>query len=125
MFAVTVETEFCAAHALMFRGEREPVHGHNFHVWATIEGPSLDQDGVLCDFHEVETTLLTIVGPFKNNDLGQTAPFRDRNPSAENIARYIADELSSRLRASLPPGARVSSVRITEAPNCTATYVPD
>ena len=45
MFEVSVEAMFCAAHALTIGGDREPVHGHNWHVSATVAGPALDQDG--------------------------------------------------------------------------------
>ena len=30
VYEITVEDEFCAAHAIVIRGEREAVHGHNW-----------------------------------------------------------------------------------------------
>src|SRR5690606_34763268 len=30
MYELKVQREFCAAHALMIKGQREPVHGHNW-----------------------------------------------------------------------------------------------
>lgn len=123
MFEVSVEAEFAAAHALSVAGMREPVHGHNWHVTVTVAGPSLDRDGLLCDFHTVESALRELVGRFNNRDLNTLAPFREGlNPSAENVARTIADELSEVL--DLSPHAGIASVRITEAPGCAATYRP-
>lgn len=138
MYEIAVHAEFCAAHALTISGVREPTHGHNFRVTARIEGNTLDADGLLCDFHTVESTLLDIIAPFNNQNLNDVPPFGPApttksptssapvgpllSPSAELIARYIADELSQRLDAALNPNARVASVSVTEAPGCVATY---
>ncbi|MCC5823995.1 MAG: 6-carboxytetrahydropterin synthase [Phycisphaerales bacterium] len=124
MYTVEITTEFAAAHALVIAGRREPVHGHNWHVTALISGPSLDGDGLLCDFHTVHAVLEDIVAPFHNNDLNATAPFDERNPTAELIARHIADELADRLGGALAEAARVESVRVTESPGCAAIYRP-
>ncbi|MBU6412225.1 MAG: 6-pyruvoyl tetrahydropterin synthase family protein [Planctomycetes bacterium] len=125
MFSLTVTTEFCAAHALIIAGQREVMHGHNFRVTACVEGPGLDGDGLLCDFHTVESFLQEIIEPFINANLNATPPFDKLNPSAENIAKYLADELHTRLGESLAPAARVAWVSITEAPGCVATYRRD
>lgn len=124
MFEIQVHSEFCAAHAIIIAGTREPVHGHNWEVVATIAGETLDSDGLLCDFHSVESFLREIIGPFHNRDLNQVPPFDRLNPSAENVARYIAEELQGRLGDGLAPLARVRSVSVTESPRCVATYRP-
>ena len=120
VFEIEVQTEFCAAHALVIAGQKEAVHGHNWRVTATLSGDSLDNDGLLCDFHHVEASLAEIIAPFKNVDLNRTPPFTDVNPSAENVARYIATTLQTRLKHGSP--ARVRSVRVTEATGCAATF---
>jgi len=125
MYSISVETEFCAAHAIVIAGVREPLHGHNWRVTATICGDTLDDDGLLCDFHAVEATLREAVAPFANANLHDAPPFDRRNPTAELVARHIADELARRLASALARGARVSSVRVTEAPGCAATYRPE
>lgn len=123
MYEITVQTEFCAAHALMISGQREPVHGHNWKVAAVIAGAALDGDGLLCDFHTVEDVLKEIVSPFDNNNLNACEPFsKGVNPSAELVAKHIADEMAERLDAALRPHARVASVSVTEAPGCVAKY---
>jgi len=123
MFEITVETQFAAAHALSIAGMREPVHGHNWHVTVTVAGRTLDADGLLCDFHTVESSLKELVSKFHNQDLNAVSPFRDGlNPSAENVARVIAEELGAGL--DLSPHAAIASVRVTEAPGCAAVYRP-
>ena len=122
MFTIQVTHEFCAAHSIVLLGEQEPIHGHNFKTTATITGSKLDSEGLLCDFHLVEQTLLQICNPFTNNNLNTTPPFDQLNPTAEHIAMHIADQLAERLDTTLAPHARVHSVSVTEAPNCLATY---
>lgn len=123
MFELTIQSEFCAAHALSIGGLREAVHGHNWRLTITLEGETLDNDGLLCDFHTVKDVLEEIIAPLNNADLNTSDAFKGVNPSAENVARYVAEELSRRL-APLAPVARVAGVSVTEAPGCSATYRP-
>ena len=122
MYHLTVETEFCAAHAIVMRGVREPNHGHNWLVTLTLAGPTLDADGLLCDFHAAEAALRTTTAVFHNADLNTTPPFDRVNPTAEHVARHIAEATQSALEESLPDGARVTACRVTEAPGCAVTY---
>ncbi len=124
MFELTVQSDFCAAHALAIAGTRETTHGHNWRVTVQLSGETLDHDGLLCDFHTVESKLAEIIEPFKNADLNRIEPFTRLNPSAENVARHIAQRLSAELDEALAPNARVSAVSVTEAPGCAATYRP-
>jgi 6-pyruvoyltetrahydropterin/6-carboxytetrahydropterin synthase len=128
MFRVAVEREFCAAHAIRIAGEVEPVHGHNWFVRVEIAGEALDEDGLLVDFHAVERSLGEIVGPFHNRSLNEAAPFDRVNPTAEHVARHIAERLAESgvlagggMKAR---GVRVASVSVREAPGCVATYIP-
>jgi 6-pyruvoyltetrahydropterin/6-carboxytetrahydropterin synthase len=123
MFTISVTREFCAAHALLFRGVREPMHGHNFRVTVTLSGPVLDGDGVLCDFHDVEKALDGIIAPWQNANLQEAKAFSGVNPSAEVIARTIGVAMGDALKKTLPDGVRVSSVSVTEAAGCVATWV--
>jgi len=122
MFTIQVTHEFCAAHSIILSGTPEPTHGHNFKTTATVAGTKLDSEGLLCDFHIVEQSLIQICQPFNNQNLNECPPFDQLNPTAENIAKHIADQLAEKLDTSLAPNAKVHSVSITEAPNCIATY---
>lgn len=130
MFEITVQSEFAAAHAITIAGVREPIHGHNWRVEVTLAGPTLDADGLLCDFHTVQGALREIIAPFHNRNLNDVTPFADAggrrglNPSAENVARHIADEMHERVGMALAPAAWIARVSVTEAPGCLATYRP-
>lgn len=122
MFEVEVQHEFCAAHALTIAGVKEPIHGHNWRVRAVVAGKGLDRDGLLCDFHAVHEVLASITDRFANNNLNDIGPFNTIQPSAENVAKVIAEEMSSRLAVGLGSAAWVESVSVTEAPGCRATF---
>jgi len=118
-FALEVECEFAAAHAIILMGERERLHGHNWRVVVSVAGDRLDGEELLCDFHAVERMLGAIVAPFRDGNLNETAPFDRINPTAEALARHIAAELSAAL-ARAAPAVHLEWVRVTEAPRCTA-----
>ncbi|MEO0511425.1 MAG: 6-carboxytetrahydropterin synthase [Planctomycetota bacterium] len=122
-YRLEVEHVFSAAHALSIAGAREPLHGHDWRVTATIAGDTLDDDGLLADFHSVHGFLAEICEPFNNNTLNDVAPFDETNPSAENVAEYIAAELAGQLEE-IAEHCRVAAVRVTEAPGCAASYFP-
>ncbi len=117
MYQLTVHRTFSAAHAISVRGVREPLHGHDWEVTLRVEGPSLDGDGLLCDFHALEATLDGVIAPFRNASLNEVPPFDTRNPTAELVADFIA----SRVAGSLPRGVHLGSVSVREAPGCVAT----
>ena len=122
MFEIAIEAEFCAAHALVIAGEREPLHGHNWRVTAVIAGAELDGDGLLVDFHAARKVLGEILAPWNNGNLNEIPPFDTVNPSAEQVAKEIAERLAEQLGPILANGACVASVTVTEAPGCRATY---
>lgn len=126
MFEIRVRHRFNALHAIVIDGQREPPHGHDWLVEATIAGPTLDADGLLCDFHAVERALRGITDPWNHDNLNNSEAFRGRKlePTAENVAMVVALELARALADTLPQGARVSQVSVTEAPHCVATYIP-
>lgn len=122
MYELSVQGEFCAAHALVIGGVREPIHGHNFRVRACLCAAELDTDGFVCDFHLVQESLGGILADLSNCNLQEHAAFGTRSPTAEHIARHIHDAMARRLQGKLGGGAWVSSVSVTEAPGCEATY---
>jgi 6-pyruvoyltetrahydropterin/6-carboxytetrahydropterin synthase len=118
MYLVRIERTFSAAHAIEIRGAREHLHGHDWGVSLSLAGASLDGDGLLVDFHEMESSLDKVVGRFRNRNLNEVPPFDRINPTAELVAQFIAVSMEPHL----PAGVHVHSVSVREAPGCTATY---
>jgi 6-pyruvoyltetrahydropterin/6-carboxytetrahydropterin synthase len=124
MFEVSVEQTFAAGHALRnYKGACENVHGHNFKIQVTIEGQELDQTGMLVDFLDVKQSMREVIARLDHKFLNDVPPFDVKNPSAENIAEYFYEELTSGL-VSNPVPVRVREVKVWETEIQSATYRP-
>jgi 6-pyruvoyltetrahydropterin/6-carboxytetrahydropterin synthase len=124
MFEVAVDQTFAAGHALRnYKGKCENVHGHNFRVQVILEGPRLDDTGLLVDFIEVKGLMRSVIDRLDHQFLNEIAPFDVRNPSAENIAEYFYTEMSSGL-AGTPVPVRIREVKVWETDIQSASYRP-
>jgi 6-pyruvoyltetrahydropterin/6-carboxytetrahydropterin synthase len=124
MFQVTVDETFSSGHALRgYKGKCENVHGHNYKVRVTLEGPQLDSTGLLYDFTHLKRVIREIVGGVDHKFLNDQAPFDVINPSAENLAKYFYDETTRQVNA-MPEGARITAITIWETDTTSATYRP-
>lgn len=126
MFEIIVENKFPAAHALRnYKGATEPIHGHNWRSELKLEGPQLDDCGLLADFIQIKAWLDEIIGRLDHKFLNETPPFDQINPSAENVAKFIADEFGKVLKEKSPSATvQVASVRVWETDSCSAVYLP-
>ena len=123
MFEVSVEHTFAAGHALRnYRGKCENVHGHNYRVQVIVRGEELDSAGMLADFVELKRLLRAISEPLDHVFLNDIDPFRELNPSAENIARYICEKMTEGLQVENP--VEVAEVKVWETDIQSATYRP-
>jgi 6-pyruvoyltetrahydropterin/6-carboxytetrahydropterin synthase len=119
MYEVSVKQHFDAAHALRgYQGKCENLHGHRFEVEVTVRGETLNEIGVVYDFVALKEHLSGVLGHFDHTSLNDNPPFDEINPSSENIARIIFQELKFRL------GDSLASVRVWESPDACATYSP-
>ena len=123
MFEVTIEETFAAGHALRnYCGKCENVHGHNYRAVVTLQGAELDAIGLLVDFVELKKVVHAVLDRMDHQWLNDFPPFDALNPSAENMARYIYDEVASGLQPR--EGVRVASVRLWETDTASALYFP-
>jgi 6-pyruvoyltetrahydropterin/6-carboxytetrahydropterin synthase len=121
MYEVTITDWFAAAHQLrLLDGQLEPLHGHNWRVAVTLAGPELDKMGVLADFTWLKPRLAEILAPLHDRNLNDQPAFARRNPSAENVATYIAEQIA----LDLSDGVQLACVEVEEAPYCVARYKP-
>ena len=99
MFEITIEETFAAGHALRnYRGKCENVHGHNYRCQVSVEGTTLDEIGLLVDFVELKRIVHAVLDRMDHQWLNEFPPFDALNPSAENMARYIYEEVSAGLQ---------------------------
>jgi len=124
MFRVSVDESFCAGHALRgYKGKCENVHGHNYKVRVTLEGPDLDSIGLLYDFTHLKQVIRGLVEAVDHKFLNDLAPFDVVNPSAENLAKYFYDQTVRQVQA-MPRGAQITSITVWETDTTSATYWP-
>ncbi len=123
MYQITVEQHFDAAHFLRgYHGKCEALHGHRFRVVAKIRASGVDDIGIAYDFVELKQHLSDIVARFDHICLNDVPPFDKINPSSENIASTIYDELKLKL-ADAP--VSLSCIEVWESPQSGVSYSPD
>ena len=123
MYQVSVEQHFDAAHFLRgYRGKCEALHGHRFRAVVKVNASEVDDVGMAYDFAELKRHLRDILARFDHTCLNDVPPFDKINPSSENIASAIYNELKARLA-----GAPVSlaCVEVWESPQTGVVYSPD
>jgi 6-pyruvoyltetrahydropterin/6-carboxytetrahydropterin synthase len=120
MWEISTETVVAAAHRLRHTtGEGERLHGHNWRIRAVLRANALDATGWVLDFNHVASVLRALVEPYEHVLLNEVPPFDDLNPTAENLARIVAEGLASRLDDGR---VRVARVDVWENDSCCATF---
>jgi 6-pyruvoyltetrahydropterin/6-carboxytetrahydropterin synthase len=120
MWEISQETVVAAAHQLRFApGEGERLHGHNWRIKAVVRAHELAPSGWVMDFNELGRELRELVEPYEHVFLNELAPFDDLNPTAENLARVVADNLAARIDCERK---KVVRVEVWENDTCCATY---
>jgi 6-pyruvoyltetrahydropterin/6-carboxytetrahydropterin synthase len=120
MYEVTVKTGFSAAHQLRcYDGKFENLHGHNWTAIAVVEAKELDAMDVGVDVVMLKEKVNQILSRLDYKNINEVPPFDKRNPSAENIARWLFQELAAEINAD---GIRVKRVEVKEFDDCGAAY---
>lgn len=121
MWELTVKAHFDAAHALHgYPGECCRLHGHTWDVEATVRGSALDGVGIVYDFKRLKDDLASVIEPLDHAYLNEVAPFDEANPTAENLARYVYEELSARVGREV----ELVEVAVWESPVARIAYRP-
>ncbi|NOY65028.1 MAG: 6-carboxytetrahydropterin synthase QueD [Nitrospirae bacterium] len=123
MYELTIETNFSAAHQLRgYKGKCEELHGHNWKVQVHVTAERLNEIDIAIDFHELKRYTNEIISQLDHSFLNDIFPFTERNPSSENIARWIYESLKKKINND---NVRVSAVTVWESETASATYYED
>ncbi len=123
MFEVTIIKSFSAAHLLVeVGGKCEELHGHNFKVEVTVGASKLTNEGILIDFRLVKRWLNEILDKMDHRHLNELPFFAGKNPSSENIAYYIYQEMKIMIQGT---HLDVVEVKVWESENAAVTYKGD
>jgi 6-pyruvoyltetrahydropterin/6-carboxytetrahydropterin synthase len=104
------------------------LHGHNWIVGVKVEGRELNEDGMILDFSFISEVVKRLDHHYLNDVLGDW-----KNPTAENIAQWIAEEVQKLIYTLYPASAteyfpeedlspRVVEVFIQESQGNTCTF---
>ncbi|MFA6451625.1 MAG: 6-carboxytetrahydropterin synthase QueD [bacterium] len=120
MYEIYKETTFSSAHRLReYKGRCESLHGHNWRARVYVAAEELDKLGMVIDFKLLKSALEESAGKLDHVYINDTPPFDAINPSAENIARWLYDEMRERLNDGR---VRVTRVMIWESEASCAIY---
>ena len=108
MYEVIKKLEISAAHRLnlSYDSPCSNLHGHNWAVTVYLKSKTLNQDGMIMDFKHIKNK---IEKRLDHKIINEEVDF---NPTAENLAKFICDELA-------PFCYRAD---VTESENNTAIY---
>ncbi|MCM1138722.1 MAG: 6-carboxytetrahydropterin synthase [Duncaniella sp.] len=110
MYYITKRFELAGCHSLKLSYESKcsRLHGHNWIVTVHCRSKELNCDGMVVDFSHIKERITTYLD---HGNLNELLPF---NPTAENIARWICEQIPHCYR-----------VDVQESEGNTASYVSD
>jgi 6-pyruvoyltetrahydropterin/6-carboxytetrahydropterin synthase len=116
MYSLKVQGNFSSAHNLRgYKGKCEDLHGHNWIVEIVIKSANLDAIGMVLDFKFLKKKLSFCLEKLDHQYLNKLAFFKKVNPTSENIAKYIYDQLK-------PAIPLLNCVTVWENSTSSATY---
>lgn len=120
MFELSVEVSFSAAHQLRgYKGKCENMHGHNWKVQISVMSEELNDIDLVLDFHDLKRMAREVIAPLDHAFLNDIFPFTEKNPSSENMAKWIFDSMKKKISDN---AIRVSAVTVWESDTASATY---
>lgn len=110
MYYVTKRMEIAGAHRLdlSYQSKCANIHGHNWIITVYCKAKELNADGMVIDFKHIKDLIHSKLDHQFLNDVF------DFNPTAENIARWIVEQIPQCYKAS-----------VQESEGNTATYCED
>ena len=120
IYEIVVQSHFSAAHSLKgYVGDCARIHGHNWAIEVYVRCRGLNDIGIGIDFRDIKQGVEAVLEELDHTHLNDLPPFRDRNPTSENIAHYLYKELGARLNTE---AVAVSRIKVSETPGAGAIY---
>ena len=97
-FVLKTVLDFAAAHSLRgYPGDCAKLHGHNWKIEVEVRGNKLNDIGMVIDFKEIKRHAKLVVKELDHTFLNDHPNFKETNPTAENIAVYLFQEIQKRI----------------------------
>jgi 6-pyruvoyltetrahydropterin/6-carboxytetrahydropterin synthase len=120
MFKINVSSSFSAAHRLNnYPGLCKNLHGHNWKVRIQINCTKTDELGMALDFGIAKKHLRDLMVMFDHQFLNELDCFKEINPTSENIARVIFNELKKDFNS---PESMIAEVEVWESDHSSVIY---
>lgn len=98
MYKLNVTSSFSSAHKLVgYEGLCKNLHGHNWNVRLCVMCDKLDEIGMAMDFGTIKERLNKLLAELDHQYLNDLPAFKEVNPTSENIARYIFENMGQKL----------------------------
>lgn len=122
MYRLMIESSFASAHQLRgYKGKCENLHGHNWKVQVFVDAERLNEIDIAIDFHDLKKMTNEILSELDHKFINDIYPFTKKNPSSENIARWIYESLRDKLTPY--KNIKISAVTVWESDTASATYL--
>jgi 6-pyruvoyltetrahydropterin/6-carboxytetrahydropterin synthase len=119
MYNVFIETHFAASHKLFgYQGLCKELHGHTWKVRVEVETDRINKIGISFDFKKLKMITESVIRKIDHKHLNDIPPFDTQNPTAENLSRYIFENVKEKLRS----GIKLSRVTVWESSNYAVSY---
>ena len=119
VFELGADAFFGARHYLIFGGRQGETHYHSWRVEVLIESDANDEEGTVLGFAEARGALEAKVAEYNETLLNNVEPYDRIQPTAENIARVIFQDIGPGLTRG---ATRLKTVRVWESPTNHAAY---
>jgi len=95
-YTLKITTDFAASHALRnYAGACQRLHGHNWKVEVEVRATKLNDAGMGIDFKTIKQATKNVLEELDHYHLNDLPAFSEINPTAENIAAYIFQQVSN------------------------------
>ena len=119
-YTLKILTDFASAHTLRdYPGACSRMHGHNWKVELEVEATRLNEIGIAIDFKQMKKTANDVCDQLDHHYLNELEPFTEINPTAENIAAYLYDEISKQINNEY---IKVSALTLWETDRASVRY---
>ena len=115
-----VVSDFASAHTLRdYPGACSRMHGHNWKLEVEVRTERLDDSGMGMDFKAIRCIAQEVTALLDHQYLNDVPPFDQINPTAENIAAWLHQEIGRRLNRE---HIRVQAVTLWETERACVRY---
>lgn len=119
-FVLKTLLDFASAHSLRdYPGDCAKLHGHNWKIEVQVIGEKLNDIGMVIDFKEIKKHTKEVIKELDHTYLNDHPHFKEINPTAENIAVYLFQEIKSRIQT---PEVKMHSLTVWENDRNCITY---